>query len=69
MIFTFYHFLQGPTFDLSISSDTTTVFPWETVKMECDVSVSGTSPTAGELHTFLSHQHTNEITQMNANYE
>uniref|UniRef100_A0A672LJ53 Prostaglandin F2 receptor negative regulator-like n=1 Tax=Sinocyclocheilus grahami TaxID=75366 RepID=A0A672LJ53_SINGR len=40
---------KGPTFDLSISSDTTSVFPWETVKMECDVSVSGTSPTADDV--------------------
>ncbi|XP_016416830.1 prostaglandin F2 receptor negative regulator-like, partial [Sinocyclocheilus rhinocerous] len=50
---------KGPTFDLSISSDTTSVFPWETVKMECDVSVSGTSPTADdvayEIKWFLSH--------------
>uniref|UniRef100_A0A672RPF6 Prostaglandin F2 receptor negative regulator-like n=1 Tax=Sinocyclocheilus grahami TaxID=75366 RepID=A0A672RPF6_SINGR len=49
---------KGPTFDVSISSDTTSVFPWETVKMECDVSVSGTSPTtddvAYEMKWFLS---------------
>ncbi|XP_052449012.1 prostaglandin F2 receptor negative regulator [Carassius gibelio] len=40
---------KGPTFDLSISSDLTSVFPWETVKMECDVSVTGTSPTADDV--------------------
>ncbi|KAF4119117.1 hypothetical protein G5714_001168 [Onychostoma macrolepis] len=49
---------KGPTFDVSISSDTASVFPWETVKMECDVSVSGTSPTtdyvAYEMKWFLS---------------
>uniref|UniRef100_A0A8C1ZQ26 Si:ch211-132g1.7 n=1 Tax=Cyprinus carpio TaxID=7962 RepID=A0A8C1ZQ26_CYPCA len=49
---------KGPTFDVSISSDTTSVFPWETVKMKCDVSVSGTSPTtddvAYEMNWFLS---------------
>uniref|UniRef100_A0A671P334 Prostaglandin F2 receptor negative regulator-like n=1 Tax=Sinocyclocheilus anshuiensis TaxID=1608454 RepID=A0A671P334_9TELE len=49
---------KGPTFDVSTSSDTTSVFPWETVKMECDVSVSGTSPTtddvAYEMKWFLS---------------
>lgn len=38
----------GPTFDVSINSDTTSVYPWETAKMVCDVSVSGTSPTTGE---------------------
>lgn len=49
---------KGPTFDVSISSDVSSVFPWETVKMECDVSVSGTSPSADdvayELKWFLS---------------
>ncbi|XP_073699446.1 prostaglandin F2 receptor negative regulator [Garra rufa] len=49
---------KGPMYDVSISSDTTSVFPWETVKMECDVSVSGTSPAtddvAYEMKWFLS---------------
>lgn len=49
---------KGPTFDVSISSDTTSVFPWETAKMVCDVSVSGTSPNtddvAYEIKWFLS---------------
>ncbi|XP_043102655.1 prostaglandin F2 receptor negative regulator [Puntigrus tetrazona] len=40
---------KGPTFDVSISSDAASVFPWETVKMECDVGVSGTSPTADDV--------------------
>ncbi|KAL1282851.1 hypothetical protein QQF64_001654 [Cirrhinus molitorella] len=40
---------KGPTFDVSISSDTTSIFPWETVKMECDVSVSGTSPATDDV--------------------
>ncbi|XP_048053894.1 prostaglandin F2 receptor negative regulator [Megalobrama amblycephala] len=49
---------KGPTFDVSINSDTTSVYPWETAKMVCDVSVSGTSPTtddvAYEMKWFLS---------------
>lgn len=53
------HFIhKGPRFDVSISSATASVFPWERVKMECDVSVSGTSPTtddvAYEMKWFLS---------------
>ncbi|XP_060716195.1 prostaglandin F2 receptor negative regulator isoform X1 [Tachysurus vachellii] len=34
-----------PTFDLSIMSDTTSVYPWETVKIDCIITVSGTSNT------------------------
>ncbi|KAI7811468.1 putative prostaglandin F2 receptor negative regulator [Triplophysa rosa] len=53
---TFEH--RGPSFDVSISSDTLSVFPWETVKMECDVRLMGTLPTtddvAYELKWFLS---------------
>ncbi|XP_051560528.1 prostaglandin F2 receptor negative regulator-like isoform X2 [Myxocyprinus asiaticus] len=49
---------KGPVFDVSIGSDTTSVSPWETTKMECDVSVTGTSPAtedvAYEMKWFLS---------------
>ncbi|XP_067298360.1 prostaglandin F2 receptor negative regulator isoform X2 [Pseudorasbora parva] len=49
---------KGPTFAVSIRSDAVSVYPWETAKMECDVSVSGTSPTtddvAYEMKWFLS---------------
>ncbi|XP_051558752.1 prostaglandin F2 receptor negative regulator-like isoform X2 [Myxocyprinus asiaticus] len=49
---------RGPTFDVSIDSDTTSVYPWETAKMECDVSVTGTPPAtddvAYEMKWFLS---------------
>ncbi|XP_066505926.1 prostaglandin F2 receptor negative regulator isoform X1 [Hoplias malabaricus] len=31
-----------PSFTVSVSSDTTTVYPWETVKIACTISVSGT---------------------------
>lgn len=38
-------FSPGASFDLSISSDTASVYPWETVKMDCIISASGTSNT------------------------
>ncbi|KAI4886138.1 hypothetical protein NFI96_015287 [Prochilodus magdalenae] len=38
-----------PSFSLSISLDTSSVYPWETVKMECIVSVSGTSPNTDDV--------------------
>ncbi|KAK5847570.1 hypothetical protein PBY51_016687 [Eleginops maclovinus] len=35
---------NGPSFSVAIQSDTTSVYPWETAKMECSLSVSGSSP-------------------------
>ncbi|XP_076839002.1 prostaglandin F2 receptor negative regulator [Brachyhypopomus gauderio] len=40
---------KRPTFDLSISLFTTSVLPWETVKMECTVSVLGTPPNTEDV--------------------
>ncbi|KAG5262143.1 hypothetical protein AALO_G00292670 [Alosa alosa] len=39
----------GPSFGISISSDTTSVYPWETAKMECAMSVSGTPPNPDDM--------------------
>ncbi|KAB5523295.1 hypothetical protein PHYPO_G00150950 [Pangasianodon hypophthalmus] len=47
-----------PSFDLSITSDTTSVYPWETVKIDCIISVSGASNTdnvAYEIRWYQSH--------------
>ncbi|XP_054479621.1 prostaglandin F2 receptor negative regulator-like [Anoplopoma fimbria] len=38
---------NGPNFAVAIQSDTTIVYPWETAKMECSLSVSGSSPKTG----------------------
>ncbi|XP_037617882.1 prostaglandin F2 receptor negative regulator [Sebastes umbrosus] len=38
---------NGPSYSVSIKSDTTSVYPWETAKMECSLSVSGSSPKTG----------------------
>ncbi|XP_072513152.1 prostaglandin F2 receptor negative regulator isoform X2 [Salminus brasiliensis] len=38
-----------PSFKISISSDTSSVYPWETIKMECILSVSGTSPNIDDI--------------------
>ncbi|KAL6115246.1 ptgfrn [Pungitius sinensis] len=38
---------NGPSFAVALQSDTTVVYPWETAKMECSLSVSGSSPKAG----------------------
>ncbi|KAF3857160.1 hypothetical protein F7725_009019 [Dissostichus mawsoni] len=49
----------GPSFSVAIQSDGTNVYPWETAKMECSLSVSGSSPKTG-AHTgtcFLSNTH------------
>ncbi|KAI9525755.1 hypothetical protein NQZ68_002303 [Dissostichus eleginoides] len=35
---------NGPSFSVAIQSDGTNVYPWETAKMECSLSVSGSSP-------------------------
>ncbi|KAF4075014.1 hypothetical protein AMELA_G00229780 [Ameiurus melas] len=48
----------SPSFDLSISSDTTSVYPWEMVKIDCIIGVSGTSNTdniAYEIRWYQSH--------------
>uniref|UniRef100_A0A3B4EC77 Ig-like domain-containing protein n=1 Tax=Pygocentrus nattereri TaxID=42514 RepID=A0A3B4EC77_PYGNA len=47
VLLTFDH--TRPSFELSISSDTSSIYPWETVKMECIVSVSGTSPNTDDV--------------------
>nr|XP_040038596.1 prostaglandin F2 receptor negative regulator-like [Gasterosteus aculeatus aculeatus] len=38
---------NGPSFAVALQSDTTIVYPWETAKMECSLSVSGSSPKTG----------------------
>ncbi|XP_029926837.1 prostaglandin F2 receptor negative regulator [Myripristis murdjan] len=40
---------NGPTFSIAIQSDTSSVYPWETAKMECSLSVSGSSPKPDDL--------------------
>lgn len=37
----------GPSFSIAIQSDVSTVYPWETAKLECSLSVSGSSPKTG----------------------
>lgn len=48
----------GPSFSIAIQSDASTVYPWETAKLECSLSVSGSSPktgtTANPTDTFIS---------------
>nr|XP_046180910.1 prostaglandin F2 receptor negative regulator-like [Oncorhynchus gorbuscha] len=39
----------GPLFAVAIRSDTTTLYPWETAKMVCALSVSGASPKSDDL--------------------
>ncbi|XP_030634865.1 prostaglandin F2 receptor negative regulator [Chanos chanos] len=39
----------GPSFLVSISSDTTSVYPWEPVKMQCEMVVAGTSPNTDDV--------------------
>ncbi|TNN26565.1 hypothetical protein EYF80_063299 [Liparis tanakae] len=36
--------VHGPSFSVDLLSDTSIVYPWETAKMECSLSVSGSSP-------------------------
>uniref|UniRef100_A0A3Q2FFS3 Prostaglandin F2 receptor inhibitor n=1 Tax=Cyprinodon variegatus TaxID=28743 RepID=A0A3Q2FFS3_CYPVA len=38
---------NGPSFSIAIHSDATSVYPWETAKMECSISVSGSSTRTG----------------------
>ncbi|KAM4601862.1 prostaglandin F2 receptor negative regulator isoform 2-T2 [Polymixia lowei] len=40
---------NGPTFAIAVKSDTSSVYPWETAKMECSLSVSGSSPKTDDL--------------------
>ncbi|XP_071371215.1 prostaglandin F2 receptor negative regulator [Centroberyx affinis] len=40
---------NGPTFNIAIQSDTSSVYPWETAKLECSLSVSGSSPKTDDL--------------------
>ncbi|XP_028323397.1 prostaglandin F2 receptor negative regulator [Gouania willdenowi] len=40
---------NGPSFSIAFHSDTSSVYPWETAKMECELSVSGSSPKTDDL--------------------
>ncbi|KAM3585102.1 uncharacterized protein V6R79_007586 [Siganus canaliculatus] len=40
---------NGPSFSIAIQSDVSSVYPWETAKMECSLSVSGSSPKTDDL--------------------
>uniref|UniRef100_A0A671UYD0 Ig-like domain-containing protein n=1 Tax=Sparus aurata TaxID=8175 RepID=A0A671UYD0_SPAAU len=40
---------NGPSFSIAIQSDESSVYPWETAKMECSLSVSGSSPKTDDL--------------------
>ncbi|XP_017285584.1 prostaglandin F2 receptor negative regulator [Kryptolebias marmoratus] len=40
---------NGPSFSVDINSDASSVYPWETAKIECSLSVSGSSPKADDL--------------------
>ncbi|XP_070711671.1 prostaglandin F2 receptor negative regulator [Pempheris klunzingeri] len=40
---------NGPSFSVAIQSDASSVYPWETAKMECSLSASGSSPKTDDL--------------------
>ncbi|XP_029696103.1 prostaglandin F2 receptor negative regulator isoform X2 [Takifugu rubripes] len=40
---------NGPSFSIAIQSDVSTVYPWETAKLECSLGVSGSSPKTDDL--------------------
>ncbi|XP_062270393.1 prostaglandin F2 receptor negative regulator isoform X2 [Scomber scombrus] len=40
---------NGPSFAIDIQSDSSTVYPWQTAKMKCSLSVSGSSPKTDDL--------------------
>ncbi|XP_069020031.1 prostaglandin F2 receptor negative regulator isoform X1 [Embiotoca jacksoni] len=40
---------NGPSFSIAIQSDSSSVYPWETAKMDCSLSVSGSSPKTDDL--------------------
>ncbi|XP_054881005.1 prostaglandin F2 receptor negative regulator [Poeciliopsis prolifica] len=42
---------NGPSFSVKIHSDASSVYPWETAKMECSVGVSGSSPKSANSQT------------------
>ncbi|KAM4711367.1 prostaglandin F2 receptor negative regulator [Anableps anableps] len=42
---------NGPSFSVAIHSDASSVYPWETAKMECSLSVSGSSPKSDAAHS------------------
>lgn len=49
--------VAGPSFSIAIQSDVSTVYPWETAKMECSLSISGSSPKTGTTQHTLTHTH------------
>ncbi|XP_044043638.1 prostaglandin F2 receptor negative regulator [Siniperca chuatsi] len=40
---------NGPSFSITIQSDASSVYPWETAKLKCSLSVSGSSPKTDDL--------------------
>ncbi|KAM9820859.1 prostaglandin F2 receptor negative regulator [Neosynchiropus ocellatus] len=40
---------NGPSFSINIQSDDSTVYPWQTAKIKCSLSVSGSSPRTDNL--------------------
>ncbi|XP_068612501.1 prostaglandin F2 receptor negative regulator [Brachionichthys hirsutus] len=40
---------NGPSFSIAVQSDLSSVYPWETAKMECSLGVSGSSPKTDDL--------------------
>uniref|UniRef100_A0A1A7X1C4 Prostaglandin F2 receptor inhibitor n=1 Tax=Iconisemion striatum TaxID=60296 RepID=A0A1A7X1C4_9TELE len=40
---------NGPAFTIAIRSDASSVYPWETAKIDCSLSVSGSSPKTDDL--------------------
>ncbi|CAL8290827.1 unnamed protein product [Lota lota] len=40
---------NGPSFAIALQADRSSVFPWETAKMECSLSVSGSSPKSDDV--------------------
>ncbi|XP_030266107.1 prostaglandin F2 receptor negative regulator [Sparus aurata] len=47
---------NGPSFSIAIQSDESSVYPWETAKMECSLSVSGSSPKTGTTQDDLAYE-------------
>ncbi|XP_056286764.1 prostaglandin F2 receptor negative regulator isoform X2 [Pseudoliparis swirei] len=47
---------NGPSFAVDLLSDTSIVYPWETAKMECSLSVSGSSPKTRALADDLAYE-------------
>ncbi|XP_034029748.1 prostaglandin F2 receptor negative regulator [Thalassophryne amazonica] len=40
---------NGPSFFIAIQSDASSVYPWDTAKMKCSLSISGSSPKTDDL--------------------